>query len=37
MSPLILVVDNKPDAKVLFRQHLRCDFRVRWHHGAFVR
>jgi len=35
MNLLILVVDDEPD--VLFRQHFRRDFRVRWRHGAFAR
>jgi hypothetical protein len=30
MNLLILVVDDEPDVEVLFRQHFRRDFRVRW-------
>ena len=37
VNPLILVVDDEPDVEVLFREHFRRDFRVRWRHGAFVR
>ena len=37
MNLLILVVDDEPDVEVLFRQHFRRDFHVRWRHGAFVR
>jgi hypothetical protein len=36
MNLLILVVDDEPDVEVLFRQHLRRDFRVRWRHDVFV-
>ena len=32
MNLLILVVDDEPDVEVLFRQHFRRDFRVRWCH-----
>ena len=34
---LILVVDGELDVEVLFRQHFRRDFRVRWRRGAFAR
>jgi len=37
MNLLILVVDDEPDVEVLFRQHFRRDFRVRWRHGVFAR
>ena len=34
MNLLILVVDDEPDVEVLFRQHFRRDFRVRWYYGG---
>ena len=30
MNLLILVVHDEPDVEVLFHQHFRRDFRVRW-------
>jgi hypothetical protein len=34
MKLLILVADDRPDVEVLFRQHFRRDFRVRWRYGG---